>query len=286
MSDWGHVLFYYDYESEAGKEPVRIRGYLGKSYRGVNSDMIMLHAFNGIRYFLANSRELHKEYYYCDRLGHVDLRDFETAFDVLFELGLIQTGDEFYRGDDTLGFFVASYTGNPKDGYKLKFGYERGGKLLSRQDIEDFRKKFRAGSRDEDVFDQYYGEVWKFFDEQEAVMFESTEDLTALEKQAEEFETEVEAEEEKRRAEEEKSKAEHEKWKASLPIFDSDNIEDLGLSVRSYNCLRRNGIKTVEQLSSLSDDDLGQLKYPGRACREEIKAVLEARKEYMRSKTK
>lgn len=33
-------------------------------------------------------------------------------------------------------------------------------------------------------------------------------------------------------------------------------IEDLGLSIRPYNILKRKGIDTVEQLQQLSDDDL------------------------------
>lgn len=41
-------------------------------------------------------------------------------------------------------------------------------------------------------------------------------------------------------------------------------IEDLGLSVRPYNVLKRAGIDTVEKLQQLSDDDLMRFRNMGR----------------------
>ena len=37
-------------------------------------------------------------------------------------------------------------------------------------------------------------------------------------------------------------------------------IENLNLSVRTYNCLKRKGIDTVEQLQSMSDDELMSIR--------------------------
>lgn len=48
-------------------------------------------------------------------------------------------------------------------------------------------------------------------------------------------------------------------------------IEDLGLSVRPYNVLKRARIDTVEQLQQLSDDDLMRLRNMGRHSLEEIR---------------
>ena len=52
-------------------------------------------------------------------------------------------------------------------------------------------------------------------------------------------------------------------------------IEDLDLSVRSYNCLKRAGIQTVEELQMMSDEDLMHVRNLGRKCLEEIKQKIE-----------
>lgn len=51
-------------------------------------------------------------------------------------------------------------------------------------------------------------------------------------------------------------------------------IEDLNLSVRSYNCLRRAGITTVQELSQQSVDSIMQIRNLGRRSAEEIICVL------------
>ena len=51
-------------------------------------------------------------------------------------------------------------------------------------------------------------------------------------------------------------------------------IEDLDLSVRSYNCLKRAGINSVEKLRTLSDDDLIHIRHLSRESVEEIRQVL------------
>ena len=52
-------------------------------------------------------------------------------------------------------------------------------------------------------------------------------------------------------------------------------IEDLELSVRSYNCLKRAGILTVEQLKRLSEDELRHIRNLGRWSVAEIQMKLE-----------
>lgn len=51
-------------------------------------------------------------------------------------------------------------------------------------------------------------------------------------------------------------------------------IEELNLSVRSYNCLMRAGIRTVEELGKLTEDDFLHIRNLGRKSREEIKQKL------------
>lgn len=51
-------------------------------------------------------------------------------------------------------------------------------------------------------------------------------------------------------------------------------IDELELSIRSYNCLKRAGINSVEELQTLSDDDLTHVRNLGRKSIEEIKRKL------------
>ena len=52
-------------------------------------------------------------------------------------------------------------------------------------------------------------------------------------------------------------------------------IEELDLSVRSYNCLKRAGINTVHELANKSEDDMMKVRNLGRKSLEEVKVKLE-----------
>ncbi|OMP67921.1 DNA-directed RNA polymerase subunit alpha [Domibacillus epiphyticus] len=52
-------------------------------------------------------------------------------------------------------------------------------------------------------------------------------------------------------------------------------IEELDLSVRSYNCLKRAGINTVQELANKSEDDMMKVRNLGRKSLEEVKAKLD-----------
>lgn len=51
-------------------------------------------------------------------------------------------------------------------------------------------------------------------------------------------------------------------------------IEELDLSVRSYNCLKRAGINTVQELANKSEDDMMKVRNLGRKSLEEVKHKL------------
>ena len=53
-------------------------------------------------------------------------------------------------------------------------------------------------------------------------------------------------------------------------------IEELDLSVRSYNCLKRAGINTVQDLTTHSESDMMKVRNLGRKSLEEVIAKLEA----------
>ena len=55
----------------------------------------------------------------------------------------------------------------------------------------------------------------------------------------------------------------------------SRTLDDLDLSVRAYNCLMRHGIRTVDELKAMSDEELVQVRNIGKRCLEEIKEKLE-----------
>ena len=57
-------------------------------------------------------------------------------------------------------------------------------------------------------------------------------------------------------------------------INGSTSIENLGLSIRSYNCLIRAGINTAEDLLMLSDDDITHIRNVGRKSAEEIRQKI------------
>lgn len=52
-------------------------------------------------------------------------------------------------------------------------------------------------------------------------------------------------------------------------------IEELDLSVRSYNCLKRAGINTVQELSTKSEEDMMKVRNLGRKSLDEIKLKLD-----------
>jgi DNA-directed RNA polymerase subunit alpha len=53
-------------------------------------------------------------------------------------------------------------------------------------------------------------------------------------------------------------------------------IEELDLSVRSYNCLKRAGINTVEDLITKTEEDMMKVRNLGRKSLEEVVQKMDA----------
>ena len=51
-------------------------------------------------------------------------------------------------------------------------------------------------------------------------------------------------------------------------------IEELDLSVRSYNCLKRAGINTVQELTGKTESEMMKVRNLGRKSLEEVKNKL------------
>ena len=69
------------------------------------------------------------------------------------------------------------------------------------------------------------------------------------------------------------TEAEHDKGKEKALEM---TIEELDLSVRSFNCLKRAGINTVEDLINKSEDEMMKVRNLGRKSLEEVEQKLEA----------
>jgi DNA-directed RNA polymerase subunit alpha len=52
------------------------------------------------------------------------------------------------------------------------------------------------------------------------------------------------------------------------------SIDELELSVRSYNCLKRAGINTVQELTNKTPDEMMRVRNLGRKSLEEVLAKL------------
>ena len=52
------------------------------------------------------------------------------------------------------------------------------------------------------------------------------------------------------------------------------NIDEMELSVRSYNCLKRAGINTVEELTNRTAEDMMKVRNLGRKSLEEVLGKL------------
>lgn len=56
---------------------------------------------------------------------------------------------------------------------------------------------------------------------------------------------------------------------------EDDTIENLDLTVRTYNCLKRAGVETVSQLRKMSADDLANVRNFNQRCMDEVAVKLE-----------
>ena len=57
----------------------------------------------------------------------------------------------------------------------------------------------------------------------------------------------------------------------------ADGIEQADFSVRTYNCLKRHGIKTISELATLRYDEIVKIRNLGRKC---VKEIIDKLKEY------
>ena len=61
-------------------------------------------------------------------------------------------------------------------------------------------------------------------------------------------------------------------------------IEELHLSTRAYNCLKRKGIDTVEQLARIPEPDLMKIRNFGEECLKEVREKMAVYKDQITGK--
>ena len=62
-----------------------------------------------------------------------------------------------------------------------------------------------------------------------------------------------------------------EKEEESIDRLMEMTVEELDLSVRSYNCLKRAGINTVEELTRRTEEDMMKVRNLGKKSLQEVK---------------
>ena len=66
------------------------------------------------------------------------------------------------------------------------------------------------------------------------------------------------------------------KGESDVPAVLNTNIEELDLSARSFNCLKRAGINTVADLTNKTEDEMMKVKNLGKKSLDEVRLKLEA----------
>lgn len=156
IDGWGQLIFYYDYErpEKRAYEPERMKGLICKAYKFTGVNGIILHAYNGIKYFLNRYDNKFTNFSPCGYNGEIDISDttgwarLNTAFDIFFDLEDIEFGSdsgkeilthlkekaeeyknednlskELYGGAQEFGLLSITFTGDPREGYALKYRY-------------------------------------------------------------------------------------------------------------------------------------------------------------------
>ncbi len=57
--------------------------------------------------------------------------------------------------------------------------------------------------------------------------------------------------------------------------YDDVTLDEMGFSVRTYNCLKRAGVTTLNELKDMDSEDLAKVRNLGRRCIEEIAEALQ-----------
>ncbi len=212
MSDWGTVVFLYDYEwdfkwdfwNEVGEaEREKTQGIIVKHYDASGISGIVQHAYYGMRYFMERFDRYSLDLSDYRRGRSSNLREVKTAFDVFMDQGIIDLGldsvehviknwgrnkkryeekpselkYDLFAGDGTDGYFYIYFSGKPETGYSLKYTYVLG------HDLHDIQHAFKKACGGESNYKNNKDEIdkaIKFFEEK-GILITSEKDVKFIE---------------------------------------------------------------------------------------------------------
>ena len=292
MSEWGRVIFYYDYEltDTSSVSAKNVRGLVSKAYKNIGVEGIITHAYSGIRYFLKRFNHKYSDYHMSlDNIHRLsDWEALNTVFDVFFEEEYVHLGvndvrnvldrwqdykpeseqlkDELFNCEGTFGWLYMSFTGNARDGYVLKYGYEYQGEMVGVA-----RALLLWNQRNEGVSD-ITQEAVQFFNEKAELVLDIDEWI-GIEEKGEKLVADL-INDLQHGDEADENNASANNVKNNIKFDGEATIDELGLSARSFNCLMRAGINTVAKLRMKTDDELKALRNLSEKCFLEIKESL------------
>ena len=302
MSDWGSVVFCYDYERESRPEgAVRCKGLISKAYKYEEAPAMILHAFSGMRYFLDRREDTSLYGFHLDKdRSEISLwAALNTAFDVFFESGFIRPGFDSVKyvldhwdqnqwkyksskgkGCDSLkndlfncegmhGFLYIRYTGSLQDGYELKYGYYYRDMMRDIRGALDEYTKEQSISPDTKGIDFF---MKKHNDNPDHIQDDFKDIITFFDENATLFASQEEFwDVEEMGADIIRGVMEPEEEHVYV---DPDSIDALNISVRAYACLKRNGVNTIDELKKIPDTKLRALRGVSKRVFEEIRERL------------
>ena len=286
MDHFGQLVFYFDYERDENRRryiPKRNKGFIVKSYKYIGADGIILHAYNGVKYFLSRfdyERTNFSPYNYLgefDTSRYTDYTKLNFAFDILFDLEEIEFGydhgidvlhhieenvdyykseesleNDLFGGDSEAGILSITFTGNPKDGYFLKYRYYYDKDYVDlKSAMEAYHRDFGGPEENGDIIypEESYKKAVDFFHKyaENDGKFEGDDCIGYI--------REIIADKKKRQ----EAAAENEKRIEALHGTDDAPIEALNPSVRAFNRLKIAKINLVGELRKLSPDELASI---------------------------
>jgi len=285
MSDKASIFVRYNFRDD--KNNLNFKGFIGNHYRGFDPYGMISRALCGMIFFSKNAPYIRSISEMSER--DLDFQKYRRSFDVDFFRCNIQVSydstsevrkkwseenykvhkeeivSDFFWCDTDFGQLLIDIYGD-KNNPTIKYAYVNN--AYGREailDVDSYRRRYNLGNTPFDE-DEKMDDIVIAFKEMATLMTsEEVEEFCSESAIEYLFSKEIEEEIRQQRIEEEIRN-----FVGPRPHY----IEDLGLSVRAYNCLRRAKIRTVEELRTMSVDDLIKVRNLGRRCVNEILEIL------------
>ena len=281
MGDRGTIFVKYDIiDMHWTDNPEHYRGIIGNLYRGFDPYIMVAGGMSGVIYFSEYARNV--GFIHAPAERNDTYQTFRRMFDINFFLWSLHVSediadmtkdaflsgkvpieklnDHFFWWDTDFGELIIDIKGNTEDDIKIKYAYlETVNNERVILDIDGYIEK-RLGRGDEEFTTRLKPMLPEFR--------EKTQLMTAEEVDAY-FDEGIYpylfyAEMKQYRKEKEGKE------------IDPDDIDLMGFSIRTYNCLKRAGVHTISQLRKYSETDLKGIRNLSEKCVNEIREKLKA----------